>query len=70
MRLPVLGAHRTSRGGQPEALLAVIGILLTLDPDEHVAVQGCLHNVWQVVEDGPDAVETVDVTAISVRSGL
>ena len=70
MGLKVLGPHRAGRRGQPEALHAVLGILLALDPDDQLVAQGRLHNVCQVVEDGPDAVETVDVAAIVVRSGL
>jgi hypothetical protein len=70
MGLPVLGTHRAGRRGQPEVLRTVVGILLALDPNDHLALQDRLHNVWQVVEDGPDAVETVYIAAIVVWSGL
>src|SRR5215208_7302868 len=70
MGLPVLGSHRAGRRGQPKALLAVVGVLFALDPDDHLAGQGRSHYVPQVVEDGLDTIETVDVFAVVVRSGL
>src|SRR5215208_2900574 len=69
--LEVLGTHRASRSGQPETLLSVIGVLLTLDPDDHPAIQGRLHNIPQVVGNGLNAIESVDVAAATrVWSGL
>src|SRR5215203_1423481 len=71
MGLEVLGTHRASRSGQPETLLSVIGVLLTLDPNDHPAIQGRPHNIPQVVGDGLNAIESVDVAAATrVRSGL
>src|SRR5215211_2423604 len=71
MGLEVLGTHRAGRSGQPETLLSVIGVLLTLDPDDLPAIQGRPHNIPQVVGDGLNAIESVDVAAATrVRSGL
>jgi hypothetical protein len=66
----MLGAHRAGRGGQPEALLALICVLLAFDKDDSVALQGRTHDVSQVVGDGLDTIETIDISAVGVWPGL